>query len=63
MESVKRANQRLYKDFPKLLVSCSEPASLYVKCVARHMGDIQKDACKTEFIQLQECIRKQAKKK
>lgn len=61
MESVRKAQGRL-KAYPKLMLSCSGPATAYGKCVAEQMGEIKKGQCQAEFEAFKKCVQEAAKK-
>lgn len=62
MESVKKAKDRLWTLYPKLLVSCGPEATAYAACVTAHMGEVQKHQCEAEFQKFKACIQASAKK-
>ncbi len=62
MDSVKKARERLWGAYPKLLATCGPEAAVYGKCVVKYMGDVQKGQCQVEFEAFKACIQKNAKK-
>lgn len=62
MESVKKARERLWGAYPKLLAGCAVQAANYGQCVAKNMGDVAKNQCQAEFELFKECVQQNAKK-
>lgn len=62
MESVKRAKDRLWGLYPKVLATCGNEALIYGNCVANYMGEVKKGQCETEFQNFKKCLQKSAKK-
>jgi hypothetical protein len=62
MESVKKARERLWGVYPKMLLSCGREGANYAKCVTQYMGDVKQGQCQPEFELFKACIQKNAKK-
>lgn len=59
-ESVRRAKARL-GSYPAYLAACTAEGAAYAKCVAPHMGEVNKNQCQPQFEAFKACIVKQAK--
>lgn len=60
MESVKKAHNR-FRNYPRLLTSCTREAKLYARCVALK-DNVLKGDCEKEFRLFKKCLVEASKK-
>lgn len=62
MDSVKKAREKLWGLYPKVLVTCGPEALAYGQCVTREMAEVKKGHCEAEFQRFKACLQSSAKK-